>query len=333
MRWTRRPAGSNWGEFGLNDHIGRLNLLDPQAVLRGVAEVREGRLFCLSLPLDRPGGGGLTAHRLPPRLRSIVRKGEAYFHYRYSRENASWRDVVCDDHVELATQYSTQWDGLAHVGQEFDVDADGAAEIVYYNGWRPQPDLPSPEERKPFESVALGIDRAAVHGIQGRGVLVDLERHVGCKRVLVDGPMLRAILAEEAIAVERGDILCLRTGFSELLLEGQPDGETLSRSCAVLDGTCADLLEWISQSGIVAIAADNYAVEQVPARADRPCGVMLPLHEHCLFKLGIHLGELWHFAEMAKFLHEQRRYRFLLTAQPLRLPGAVGSPVTPLATA
>ena len=35
---------------------------------------------------------------------------------------------------------------------------------------------------------------------------------------------------------------------------------------------------------------------------------------------------------LAEWLRGQGRYRFLLTAPPLRLPGAVGSPVTPVAT-
>ena len=59
---------------------------------------------------------------------------------------------------------------------------------------------------------------------------------------------------------------------------------------------------------------------------------MVPLHEHCLFKLGLPLGELWYLDELADALHERGRTRFLLTAPPLRLPGAVGSPVTPIAT-
>ena len=59
---------------------------------------------------------------------------------------------------------------------------------------------------------------------------------------------------------------------------------------------------------------------------------MLPLHEHCLFKNGIHLGELWYFTPLATWLREHKRNRFLLTAPPLRLPGAVGSPATPIAT-
>lgn len=54
--------------------------------------------------------------------------------------------------------------------------------------------------------------------------------------------------------------------------------------------------------------------------------------EHCLFKLGVNLGELWHLTPLAEWLRARGRYRFMLTAPPLRLPGAVGSPLTPVAT-
>ncbi|MBN3821256.1 cyclase family protein, partial [Paraburkholderia sp. Se-20369] len=33
-RWTHRPPGSNWGDFGPDDQKGRLNWLTPDAVLR-----------------------------------------------------------------------------------------------------------------------------------------------------------------------------------------------------------------------------------------------------------------------------------------------------------
>ena len=59
---------------------------------------------------------------------------------------------------------------------------------------------------------------------------------------------------------------------------------------------------------------------------------LLPLHHHCLFKLGLPLAELWYLRDLAEWLHAHQRHRFLLTAPPLRLPGAVGSPVTPIAT-
>jgi hypothetical protein len=80
------------------------------------------------------------------------------------------------------------------------------------------------------------------------------------------------------------------------------------------------------------LVADNYAVEGMPAAEGVGNCAMVPLHELCLFKLGVHLGELWYLTPLANWLRAHKRSRFLLTAPPLRLPGAVGSPVTPIAT-
>jgi kynurenine formamidase len=106
----------------------------------------------------------------------------------------------------------------------------------------------------------------------------------------------------------------------------------LDQTGAVLDGRDAKLLQWITDSGLSVLIADNYAVEAHPAIGHPGCCATLPLHEHCLFKLGVHLGEIWHLSELANWLRAHGRSRFLLTAPPLRLPGAVGSPATPVAT-
>ena len=68
QRWVNRPEGSNWGEFGPDDQRGRLNLLTEERVLNAVREVKTGERFCLSLPLDYPGGRLLNPRRFPPRL-------------------------------------------------------------------------------------------------------------------------------------------------------------------------------------------------------------------------------------------------------------------------
>ncbi|MGE8633929.1 MAG: cyclase family protein, partial [Achromobacter piechaudii] len=134
--------------------------------------------------------------------------------------------------------------------------------------------------------------------------------------------------------VETGDMLVLRTGFAErvVAMNGQPDPHELEQTGAVLDGADSALLDWISQSGVATICADNYAVESYPARTSGPGHSILPLHHHCLFKLGVPLAELWYLKDLADWLHANGRNRFLLTAPPLRMPGAVGSPVTPIAT-
>jgi hypothetical protein len=112
-----------------------------------------------------------------------------------------------------------------------------------------------------------------------------------------------------------------------------PDVERLRQTGAVLDSRDPRLLQWVADSGLCALIADNHAVEErIPAPPAGYRGALLPLHELCLFKLGIHLGELWHLTQLAEWLAANGRSRFLLTAPPLRLPGAVGSPATPVAT-
>lgn len=347
QRWKQRPDGSNWGDFGPDDQIGRLNLITRDKVLQGLAEAREGLTFCLSLPLDYPGGSDLNPRRKPPVLRPTLRPNAANFNVALNTEEEGVTDVVCDDLVMLHLQYSTQWDSLAHVGSLFDADGDGVAEKVFYNGYRAGVEIVGPESMEDAgapsgawgegtcKADALGIENYAVHGIQGRAVMVDLHAHLGNERVYVGYDILMRILEEDAVEIEAGDMVCLHTGFSELVLgmRKQPDEATLHGACAVLDGRDGKLLNWISDSGLSALIADNYAVEGLPSKPGAgDCCATMPLHEHCLFKNGIPLGELWHLTPLADWLRKQGRYRFLLTAPPLRLPGAVGSPTTPIAT-
>lgn len=343
-RWRRRPEGSTWGDFGPDDQLGRLNLIDAEKTRQGLAEAREGRVFCLSLPLDLPGGSDLNPRRRPPILRPTLR-GEAVNFDAVPGAGAS--DVICDDLAILHLQYSTQWDALCHVGALFDADGDGVAEHVFYNGYRGGVEIVAPTEaadaglrdamrmETTTRVAALGVENMAGHGVQGRAVMVDLRAHLGDDRRLVDHATLAGIMAADGVTVEPGDVLVLHTGFAQRVLEmaGDPDPDFLHGGCAVLDGRDPALLGWITDSGIAAIAADNYAVEAFPARPGAAeCCAILPLHEHCLFKLGVPLGELWHLTPLADWLRAAGRSRFLLTAPPLRLPGAVGSPVTPIAT-
>ena len=343
-RWKQRPPGSNWGEFGPDDQRGRMNWVTKEKVLQGVREVKEGLTFVLSLPLDYPGGNVLNPRRHPPRLAATLRNGAQNFAYEGRRDEPLHTDVFCDDVVLLTLQYSTQWDSFAHVGSVFDADGDGKPEPVFYNGYRagrdivPAPENPGAESWNRFEGTradALGIQNLAEHGAQGRGVMIDLHAHYGRKRHAVGYDGLMRILEADRVEVERGDIVCLHTGFAELLLElkKNPSPELLHNTCTGLDGKDDKLLQWVTDSGLSVLAADNYAVElfsMTPWKATSHAA--LPLHEHCLFKNGIHLGELWYFTPLAAWLRGHGRNRFLLTAPPLRLPGAVGSPATPVAT-
>src|SRR6185295_15450316 len=307
-----------------------------------------GITFCLSLPLDFPGGTALNQRRYPPRLaptEDMDGTPEVFYNkpMREMREgDDTFTDVWADDQVTLWLQYSTQWDALAHVGAEFDADGDGVEEAVYYNGYRAGVDLVGPSadargdggEHRCF-ARHLGLEHMAYHGVQGRGVLVDLAHHLGHDFRGVRLDTLQEIMRADNVVVEPGDMLLLHTGFATRVLEWnrEPDPVEIFQTCSWLDARDDALLEWIADSKISALVADNYAVEGLLGKDRHPeRHSFLPIHHLCLFKLGVPLGEMWYLHELAAWLREHERSRFLLTAPPLRLPGIVGSPLTPVAT-
>ena len=347
-RWKKRPDNSTWGDYGADDQLGRMNELTPVKVKQGVAEVKEGKTFCLSMPLDYPGGNVLNPRRHPPQIRPSLRGEKPNWHYRVEWDSPGMVDVINDDVVIMHLQYSTQWDTLAHVGAMFDADGDGKPEVVFYNGYRGGIDLVGPSDMKDAGAVpgqmveakgtssanALGVENMAVKCLQGRAVMIDLFAHYGRKRHAVGYDDLMRIMAADGIKVEPGDFVLLRTGFDELILEGnkKPDKHALETSCTGLDGSDPRLQQWITESKLVALISDNYAVEIMPTSFKPGDCVMLPLHHHCLFKTGVNLGEIWRLSELADWLRANNRSRCMLTAPPLRLTGAVGSPATPVAT-
>ena len=333
-RWKRRPEGSNWGEFGDDDQLGSLNYIDASAVLRAAREIREGRSFCLSLPLDYPGGRSLAPIRFPPTLKPTERDGTPVFNSQARFRTHMFCDIVCDDQVLMCTQYSTQWDSFAHVGSTFDLNDDGKDVPCFYNGYRAGIDVVPPEARGDDYAMTLGIDRFAVKAIQSRGVMIDLEKHFGRAEKAVTFEEMQNVMIHDGVTVEPGDMVCIHTGFgAELLkMERKPDPDRLHHMCTALKGGDGALHNWLTDKKVSALCADNFAVEKMEATPDENASHRLPLHQHCLFKRGIPLGELWYFTELAEHLRALRRCHFMLTAPPLRLTGAVGSPVTPVGT-
>src|ERR1700735_4008026 len=285
-RWKERPPGSAWGDWGDDDELGRINLLTPEKVLEGVREVEAGISFCLSLPLDYPGGTALNQRRYPPVIaptEDMAGNPGTFYNIAMSSMDKfgdpKYVDVWADDVVTLSLQYSTQWDSLAHVGAEFDAAGDGVEEAVYYNGYRAGIDLVGPKEDARGDGSGhrafahhLGLEHMAFHGVQGRGVLIDLAHHLGDEWRGVDRAELEAIMAADGVVVEPGDVLLLHTGFATRVLEWErePDPRKIHTMCSYLDARDPSLLEWIADSQISALVADNYAVEGMVGKGRDP---------------------------------------------------------------
>ena len=136
-------------------------------------------------------------------------------------------DVVCDDQVTLHTQYSTQWDSLAHIGSEFDADGDGVAETVFYNGWRGGEHIVMSADHA-TEARRLGIEKMAERCVQGRAILIDLHALVGDAKADIGFDGLAEAMKAQGAVVEAGDMVCFYTGFGRKIMEmnRQPDAHT-----------------------------------------------------------------------------------------------------------
>jgi kynurenine formamidase len=345
-RWKQRPQDSTWGDWGEDDELGRINLITREKVLEGIREVQEGIAFSLSLPLDLPGGNSLNQRRYPPILRPTedLKYNKDTFYNVIARERLhySFTDVWSDDVVTLWPQYSTQWDALVHQGDMFDADGDGVEEPVYYNGFRPDVDVVGPVADAKGDGSGslsfarrLGLEHMAAHGAQGRAVLIDVAHHLGNTEEWtgVSWKTLREIIDADKVEIRRGDMVLIHTGYATKILEwnGNPDTGRIQEMYPFLDAEDDGNLQWIIDTGMSALASDNVAVEGWATARKEP-HTLLPVHNLCLFKLGVPLGELWYLNDLAAWLREHGRSSFLLTAPPLRMPGTAGSPLTPVAT-
>ena len=227
-----------------------------------------------------------------------------------------------DDYVDrLWLQGSSQWDGLAHIRNPRYGNYNGIPDDDIHGG----------------PGTRLGVDRWAARGIVGRGVLLDVAGHLARAGSPLDvetafeiaPALLDAVAAAQGVAVETGDIVLVRTGWTRHVLalpveERGPllDGRTQGvPGLEVSERTC----EWLWDHHVAAVAADNAGVEASGA------GRHFALHESLLPLLGIPLGEYWWLDDLGEDCAGDGRYAFLLVSAPLNLRGGVGSPAQALA--
>ncbi len=154
-----------------------------------------------------------------------------------------------------------------------------------------------------------------------RGVLLDIARTKGVE-CLPDSYAITVADCEEALAaanltLETGDVALVRTGR----MSYWPDG---TRVLGSPPGLGLEAARWVTSRGIVAIAADQECVEVGPSQHEDN---WLPGHCHFLAEAGVPMIELVNLEELSR----DRVDEFCFVAAPIRLRGASGSPLRPLA--
>jgi kynurenine formamidase len=168
----------------------------------------------------------------------------------------------------------------------------------------------------------LGIDTMAP--LVCRGVLLDIAALKGCA-VLPGGYAITAhdlIAAAEQAGVEirRGDVVLVRSGWAQYF---DDPASFLSHEAGV-PGPDEEAAHWLAQRGIRATGSDTTAYECIPPRMGHR---LLPVHRLLLVERGIHIIEMLNLEALAA----DHISEFLFILAPLKIVGATGSPVRPLA--
>lgn len=305
IEWVRAEGDRlrRWGRWGADDGKGALNLLTPERVLAAVAAVRSGRVISLAMPFS-PDGPQNGQNRHNPKLTMVEVGNQTYLPGGFQ---------YADDTLFMSTQGATQWDALSHAFYD----------DVMWNGRR------APESIDDH-GAAVNSVTSFRDGVVGRGVLIDVARHVGTDRLAdntaISPELLDEVLAAQETTVEAGDIVLVRTGcVGAAVRDGSYPFDHFVMGAPGLSVRCAD---WLVTKDVAAVAADNVAVEVTIADAE---GAMMPLHMICQRDAGIIFGELFDLDELGEACAAQNRWTFLLVAAPLPVQGAVGSPINPLA--
>src|SRR5271167_1163900 len=149
----------NWGRWGKDDHVGTLNQVAPQDIVKAASLIRTGKVFALGIPLDANGPqNGLFGGRFNPIHQMLATGTDAI------AGRQDWNRIrYADDTLMLCVQGASHWDALGHVFYE-----DKA-----YNGY----------DARMIDSKGLnvlGIEHSKSKMV-GRGVLLDIARFRGVK--------------------------------------------------------------------------------------------------------------------------------------------------------
>jgi len=321
------PQGCAWGIFdkdGKKDNLGTINLITPDIVKAAVAEVKEGVSVSLNWPIGAiktPGFG---------------RKG--LVHKVISFHDTPLQLHGFDDELEFNTQCSSQWDSLCHFFHQ--------PSACGYNGAQPTveqltQDFGAWDKEKSLPTLDHWQERG---GLVGRGVLLDYRAYAeakGIKYGCFDGHTitledLEAVAKHQGTTFKKGDILIVRSGFTEDLGAGNAEEQEQmlgTHKCVGVEGS-ERVAKWVWNNHFASVAGDAIAFEVIPPKLpDGTTGSIgdLQLHQYFLSLFGLNIGELWDLKALSEKCAKYKKYSFLLTSMPLNVKGSIGSPPNAMA--
>lgn len=288
--------------------IGPVGELPPDQVVRAARLVREGRMISLAA-VRYPGMPLFPGH---PPFQVLNYRTPRGIRVTGAQPWGSVNDAGLGYMAEyvMATSHSgAHIDALAHMTLGDDMH--------WYGGGN------ADEHLTDFGPTHL--DASTLPQVFTRGVLLDAAGHRGVdclpKGAPIDAAEMEAICASQGVTVGRWDVVLIRTGYMGLW----PDTELMAAHRTA--GPDISAARWLLDRGVVATGSDTETYEVQPAPDLGPTGNPQPVHTLLLIQNGIYLMESLDLEALAR----ERIHEFLFVALPLKIRGATGSMVDPLA--
>lgn len=301
---------SNWGRWGDDDERGALNLVGPEEIKAAAGLVRRGKVISMTLPYDL-AGPQTGSFRANP-LNLMTDTGTDHVSGAQDMLPGAWGEAkgfgFSDDVLVMPNQSGTQWDGLAHIfwkGQMY--NGHDAASVTAKGAGR------------------CGIE---VHNTSFvmRGMLLDVARYKGVDSLdpgyAITVEDLDGTAEQQGVEARRGDALLIRTGMM-----GARKGKWGDYAGGPAPGLSLHTAPWLHEHEIAALATDTWGCEVRPNEID----LFQPLHIVALVHMGIPFGEIWDLEAIGDDCAEDGVHEFMLSAAPLPISGAAGSPLNALA--
>ncbi len=286
--------------YGPDDEIGALNAITAASRLAVLSRIASGTVYDLSVDTF-PGMPGLVHMGM----------GDPSFHMWMTHTPEGFR-VEGISIGEIDEEFSLYDDAMImsnHTGTHIDaINHAGYADKIY-NGFSNREYLGN----KGW--TVAGADK--IPPIITRGVLIDVAAHKGVEMLgnsyEITPTDLQEALAAQGVSLKSGDAVFTRTGR----MTTWPDP---ARYVPHAPGIGLDAARWLVGQGVIVIGSDTLAVERIPISGK-------PVHAYLFAEAGVPLVELLWLEELAR----DRVYEFALIAAPIKIRGATGSPMRPIA--
>jgi kynurenine formamidase len=299
-------AQSPWGPA---DEIGALNMMTDASRLAILKQIVSGKIYDLSVTLFSGMPSCCTGLGDPPYhlwMTHTPRGTIAANPFKVSRQ-VNERVSYSGDAVSMYTHTGTHIDTLNHFGlygkiwNQFSVD-----DHLGDQGWS-----------------KAGADKYPP--IVARGVLIDVAKAKGMTPLpdsySITVADLQAALQQQGTRLQPGDVVLIRTGLMTLW----PDSAKYRLGNQA--GLSLEAAQWLVEANqAMLLGADNFPVESFPSKDPEN---YVPLHTYLFAERGVSIMEVLWLEDLAK----DQVYDFAFIAAPLKLRGATGSPLRPLALA